>query len=423
MTSNIGMPAQAEWIGVAFLDLVIFGLPLLAIIAILGGKRVRRFLPFAACALALVVAAILMVLIVRTNTRGLARARMQARETARNHVELEHPQGLPPEERAVEDWTPSAEHPFLADVYPTLRSAAIGMSRISMEKWLQTKPCRRIIISGNVSSDLKKEVAAKAIAPLIEHRSPGIDVDINPDGAPKLQTQPAEVTTLNLVHLPARHEPGDPSEPVYYLTVSLTWHDGSTSTSQVKIANEPWCEDFDRWSAKQPGHTWLIAHSGQLCSTSSEALEQALKRAAVKIQRRIAPDLFHTPRHIDALFSSPGSVWLNMKIVSELRNGTFEKRTFSQRLHRPYGNIWRCAVLVDASPDRLTYLKGEYLSHVQSWRTGWMSTSLSAFGLLAVILVVYLFLNAATKGYYVWSIRGAAVVLAAAGIGFVLFLV
>jgi len=409
-------------ISIAIIPLLLIVLLLFVIvllIGIFGSKKMRRFLALTAGALVLSVI-----------LGGLFFLSMfyighpvRVEETVSRRFEHRESPALPPSELpAEEDWTPSAEHPFVADVYPTLRSAAIGVSRISLEKWLQTKECRRIIISGNVSSDLKKEVVAEVIAPLIENRSPRIDVDIEADGVPQPQTQPGEIVRLNFAVLSRYSKSSGAIEPDS-LVVSTTWHDDSQSTSQVQIANEPWCEDFDRWSAQRPGNTWLTAHSGQLCSTREEAMKQALRKVAVKIQRRIAPDLPHQQPHLDALFTSPDAVWLNMKIVSELRGGTFQKRTFCQRLHRPYGDLWRCAILVDASPDRLTYVKGEYLDHLQSWRTSWMRTLLSAAGLLAVIFVVYLFLNAATKGYYVWSIRAAAIVLAAAGIGFVLFLV
>ena len=38
----------------------------------------------------------------------------------------------------------------------------------------------------------------------------------------------------------------------------------------------------------------------------------------------------------------------------------------------------------------------------------------SVIGLLVLITAVYAFLNAATKGYYAWSLRIAGIVLAAA---------
>ena len=45
----------------------------------------------------------------------------------------------------------------------------------------------------------------------------------------------------------------------------------------------------------------------------------------------------------------------------------------------------------------------------------------SIVGLLVLITVIYAFLNAATKGYYVWSLRIAGIVLAVAVI--ILFVV
>ncbi|MHC4567597.1 MAG: hypothetical protein ACYTE3_17770, partial [Planctomycetota bacterium] len=47
-------------------------------------------------------------------------------------------------------------------------------------------------------------------------------------------------------------------------------------------------------------------------------------------------------------------------------------------------------------------------------RLNWARMIGSVAGLLALITVAYVFLNAATKGYYTWSLRIAGVVLAAA---------
>ena len=42
----------------------------------------------------------------------------------------------------------------------------------------------------------------------------------------------------------------------------------------------------------------------------------------------------------------------------------------------------------------------------------WTRMFFSVLGLLVLITVVYAFLNAATKGYYVWSLRIAGAILA-----------
>ena len=50
----------------------------------------------------------------------------------------------------------------------------------------------------------------------------------------------------------------------------------------------------------------------------------------------------------------------------------------------------------------------------------WARMLLSIVGLLVLISLVYAFLNAATKGYYVWSLRIAGIVLALIAIIFLL---
>ena len=55
-----------------------------------------------------------------------------------------------------------------------------------------------------------------------------------------------------------------------------------------------------------------------------------------------------------------------------------------------------------------------------SWLWGWGQRVLSVAAVVVVILLAYLFLNAATKGYYEWALRVAAVVLLAGGLVLIL---
>ena len=48
----------------------------------------------------------------------------------------------------------------------------------------------------------------------------------------------------------------------------------------------------------------------------------------------------------------------------------------------------------------------------------WWWQALSVAGMVAAICLVYVFLNVATRGYYVWSLRVAAIILAALAILF-----
>jgi hypothetical protein len=103
-------------------------------------------------------------------------------------------------------------------------------------------------------------------------------------------------------------------------------------------------------------------------------------------------------------------------VESELRRHKLIRDEFVQRFERPYGIVYRKALLIDVSDDQITSLANQYATiawansrHLnQSWA--------SLIGLVLLIVVVYLFLNAATKGYYVWSLRLGGIAMVAAGI-------
>ena len=73
-------------------------------------------------------------------------------------------------------------------------------------------------------------------------------------------------------------------------------------------------------------------------------------------------------------------------------------------------------MLIDTSAQKLNRLGSRMAAQVRVERITWAGMILSAIGVLLVIIVAYVFLNMATKGYYVWSLRIAGMVLAVAGV-------
>ncbi len=107
------------------------------------------------------------------------------------------------------------------------------------------------------------------------------------------------------------------------------------------------------------------------------------------------------------------------------------KDQFVQSFPRPYGHLWQQAVLVDASPTQVTNVANDLAvprtararaSTVQRrvwyWSVGRRVGSVSA--VMLAVLLAYVFANAATKGYYEWALRVAAVVLVGGGLLLVL---
>jgi hypothetical protein len=76
------------------------------------------------------------------------------------------------------------------------------------------------------------------------------------------------------------------------------------------------------------------------------------------------------------------------------------------------GKIWRQALLIDASAGKIEQLALRKAVVARAMKMSLARMFFSVVGLLVLITVVYAFLNAATKGYYAWSLRIAGAVLA-----------
>ena len=86
--------------------------------------------------------------------------------------------------------------------------------------------------------------------------------------------------------------------------------------------------------------------------------------------------------------------------------------TYEEVLPRPLGTVYRAAVKVAGNPTTLHHLTDEFITEVhglrvdaEAKRRDLVSTSISAAALALVILVLYFFLNAGTKGYFAWPLR------------------
>ena len=86
---------------------------------------------------------------------------------------------------------------------------------------------------------------------------------------------------------------------------------------------------------------------------------------------------------------------------------------FVQNFEGSAGRIWRQALLIDGSTTKLEQLAHRKMVMARALKMNWARMFITVFGLLLLITVVYAFLNAATKGYYTWSLRIAGIVLAA----------
>ncbi len=85
---------------------------------------------------------------------------------------------------------------------------------------------------------------------------------------------------------------------------------------------------------------------------------------------------------------------------------------FEQEIPRDYGTLHRAAVLVRAGEKDLGALEGAFRDHVGEWiaskrtqRVDGLVTAISALALALVVLLLYAFVNAGTKGHFTRPLR------------------
>ena len=199
--------------------------------------------------------------------------------------------------------------------------------------------------------------------------------------------------------------------------VSVTMGGGNLPfvTASARFIDKPWADDWNLYRNSQPSKRWLHADAGGLYESESEALAAA-RRAAVDA---LVPIMKETMNANAARSRQPAipvsDDWVRQRLRSSVtRNthGILIPDQFVQKFSRPYGDVWHAQLLIDASTKNLQDLNRAY-NDVADAQFGRKASVWGALGgLTVVIMLLYAFLNAATKGYFVWRLR----VLALAGV-------
>jgi len=338
-------------------------------------------------------------------------------------------------------WLPSSDYDSQADVYPSERSAAIALARLLVQSWGEVLPegvaqPTRLTIRGDDEID---EEVLPAVADAIRPRLGTIRIDVEPtpraesdDRPPLAMAERAEgdypVTmevdgTFTYAYggrgvIPSLKKSGK-------LEVSLAGPAGATKRT-ANLVNKPWVDDFAVFASRNPHSRCLVARSPDACISPHEAEQQAIASAVALLYPQVRDRVERTGARGETRSAGQDRRQLEKTIEVELRRGRLVADRFVQRFRRSYGERWREAILVETSDGNITRLAQACMGQVnaravqrEAARTAWTRTALKVAGLTVLICLLYLFLNAATKGYYAWSLRAAAVV-AALGVLFAL---
>ncbi len=310
-------------------------------------------------------------------------------------------------------WQPGIEDEFKANVYPSKLSAVRSLGlRIGEpirqlfgdEAW----PNKGILFQGSHEPDVLDELI-KAIA----RKFPQTQWTVAPE---TVAVEPNEVgIRLDLAVSeigPAPWNDDNSGSEITRGTVRASVLAGARQISiNTEFTEKPWIENFYGGWNNRPNTRLIIAKSSESSISEGGANRQAIADACNQLTQ-----LLRQTSRAQATPSLPRNVTSN-----DILERDFIVDRFTQSFDGRAGKIWRQALLIDASIGKLEQLARHKAAVAKEIKWTWARMSGSIIGLLALITVVYAFLNAATKGYYAWSLRIAGIVLAAAVI--ILFVV
>ena len=288
-------------------------------------------------------------------------------------------------------WSEGIEDQFVADIYPSRVSAVRSVSKRIGEQFrhvmIDSQQPDSIVIVRTLNNSDFIEVLRESI--LKEYPEIKCRIDTGPPSQQNEVGILLDLPQTNTIHLPNR---GPIERGKFRVTIS---NQVRKTTITVDFVEKRWVENLSYFLNIRPNSQYIVARSSESCLTPGEAEQQAMDDACKQVG--IALLSIQNPNKLESQNIIESGMVIDM---------------FVQSFDGSAGKIWRQAILLDVSPKKLNQLADKIASIAQVGRKRRLSTIGSIAGLFVLITIVYIFLNAATKGYYAWSLRIVGVVLA-----------
>ncbi len=298
-----------------------------------------------------------------------------------------------------------------ADVYPSQEQALKGVARRFADRLFEIAPNSdydQVVVSGEAPESLK-HLAGLAVRDSRLADAYVLDKPDGPDGG--------EVLSVELLC------PGDPNaeEGLVELRSRIygRWIDAS-----ARYVRKDWLVDLPAFRREHPKDQWHVIDPIEMYGSRRQAREAALQEATNRLmpQALVAvQELVH--RNYRSPLRQPDLLEVRAELGRRLRSGSMISDEFAQQIDRPYATMYRTSLLVREDPLALSEIASTVTHRRDSVARGWLWTAGSVGGVSVIVLLVYLLLNAATRGYYTWSLRIGAVALAVGGAVLVLLAV
>lgn len=320
-------------------------------------------------------------------------------------------------------WTDAVEEhrDFEADVYPSIEDAAEALGRRVGQRLVGTLDATeqptpmvyvwRDSIAGHTESQNGGLIVTRE---LLEAVAAGVRQKLQAPAYVSVE-QPPDATAVNVAIPEVRFENhnrwrrhAESRSGSIALRVQAPSGPFSIST---RFADTPWLIDRTGFARQYANGDWLVAYSDGTHTTHEGAREDALHAATevlLPLARARVSQLPASDQNRFAQQMDKDPNWLRSRVSDELVSRNLVTDRFAQRFDRSYGTVWREAVLIDAAPTRVEEIARSLVQGVDAKVTYHRNTWFSFIALAGLIFGTYLFLNMATKGYYAWMLRLAA---------------
>jgi hypothetical protein len=321
------------------------------------------------------------------------------------HTEVTLPSTLPPsQETTTSIWLPGIEDEFEANIYPSklsaVRSLGLHITGPVRQVFGEASPSGFVLFKGAHERGL-----IEGFGKAITRTFPDANWTIAPETvAVKPNEVGIRIDIVNIHTHPAPWMSGSENEMTTGTIQASVLAGDKQASMSAEFVDKPWVEDFAGFLNTRPNSRFIIAKSTESCMTEAEANNKAVQNTCSQINDMLGQTL---PRRtgVPVSFAKP------VDSTDILEGGLILDR-FVQSFNGTAGKIWRQALLVDVSAEKLKNLAQRKAIIARARKTSFARMFFSIVGLIVLITVVYAFLNAATKGYYVWSLRIAGIVFA-----------
>lgn len=319
-------------------------------------------------------------------------------------------------------WQEALEEEFVPDSYSSPKAAAYGLGAFAVPEAIaglfEGQIPAEILIAeagadslllGEMQRGLKKayegrEIYIRGTAPdSVPEGQVWISLAVQEEPGRKLMIP--ERREADVIHMARQMDAGNRKGT---LMAVIATSKGKTMKA-ISFDYRPWVTDFENFktSLAWSGKNWLKIVSQDTAVSADEARGQVLQKVL---------------QQVSGMIQIPAAAAAANPLAEKdlLKHGMIVDE-YMQRLAGLAGPIWRHAILLDVSPERLAALSTEKKNIDRQVRMTWAKTLGSLAAMIVLVCLVYAVANAATKGYYS-AVLAVTAVLAAVILGFLILL-